>query len=367
MSVIVVGDGIAGSTVALALRRRGSPVTLIGGCEHPGAATPAAAGMIAPQYESAPSEPTFQLGLESRRRYPDFLDRLLEIAPGDVGLVAGGMLVANLDAAERERAIGAARAHRREGLEATVLDGEAGCQIEPAASPEVDSFLWLPCEARLDARRLAETLHRGVEAAEVRFEVGPAVTVVRDGDSVAGVRLGAGDLVRGSAVVIAAGAWSADIDGLPHRLPVRPVRGQMLRLASEALPVGPVLADHAGRYLVPAGDGALAGSTMEEAGFTVEVTESGVAAIRRAVRRLCPAADRSAVAESWSGLRPVSDDGAPIVGPEPELAGLFYATGYGRSGVLLAPLMAEAVADLALGREPDIAWRPLSIERFRGA
>jgi glycine oxidase len=172
--------------------------------------------------------------------------------------------------------------------------------------------------------------------------------------------------VEGAGVVLAAGCWSGKLRGLPRRLPVRPVRGQILRLASDRLPTDPVLADHGGRYLVPLAGGALAGSTMDESGFEAEVTEAGRASIRGAVRGLCPDAGEAAVAEGWAGLRPVSDDGAPIIGPDPELKGLFYATGYGRSGILLSPLLAEFVADLALGREPDIRWRALSIERFDG-
>jgi len=188
-----------------------------------------------------------------------------------------------------------------------------------------------------------------------------------EGDRATGIRLEDGGSVEGSGVVLAAGCWSRELAGLPRHLPVRPVRGQMLRLASGRLPTGPVLADHAGRYLVPRPGGALAGSTMDEAGWVPEVTEVGRAFIRNSSRRLCPAAGDAAIVEEWAGLRPLSDDGVPIVGPDPELAGLSYATGYGRSGILLAPLVAEIVADLALGREPGIAWRAMSIDRFGAA
>ena len=104
---------------------------------------------------------------------------------------------------------------------------------------------------------------------------------------------------------------------------------------------------------------------MVEVGYSAEVTDTGEKAIRAAVGRLCPAAAEARARETWAGLRPVSEDGRPIAGPDPELDGLHYATGYGRSGILLAPLLADAVADLTLGREPAIAWEPLSVGRFR--
>ncbi len=279
-------------------------------------------------------------------------------------LVGGGMLVANFTAAEHETAELAAHAQRAEGLQADVLDTAEVVRREPAVEPAVYSLLWVRDAARLHGRRLAGALLRAVDATGVQRISAHAVALLSEGGRAVGVRLEDGGSVEGTGVVLAAGCWSGELRGLPRRLPVRPVRGQILQLASDRLPTGPLLADHDGRYLVPWAGGALAGSTMDESGFEAEVTEAGRASIRGAVRGLCPAAGDAAAAEVWAGLRPASDDGAPIVGPDPELGGLFYATGYGRSGILLSPLLAEFVADLALGREADSRWRALSIDRF---
>lgn len=364
--MIVVGGGIAACTVALALRRRGCQVTIVQAPGLAGAATPASAGMIAPQYESHPADPTFRLGVASARLYPEFVSGLNALAGGEVELLGGGMLVANYSSSEREAAAVAVRGQRAEGLEAEVLDTAAALRIDPAASRDVDSFLWLPDSTRLDCRLLSENLARAIDATGVRRVSARAVGLTVEGGRAGGVRLADGAVVKGTGVVLAAGCWSAGLAGLPRRLPVRPVRGQILRLASARLPTGPVLADHAGRYLVPRAGGALAGSTMDEAGFEPEVTDVGRASIRDAVRRLCPAAGEAAADAAWAGLRPVSDDGSPIVGPDPDLEGLHYATGYGRSGILLAPLLAEIVADLALAREPGAEWQAFSIDRFEG-
>lgn len=362
--MIVVGGGIAGCTVALALRRHGCPVTLIQAPDPTGAATPASAGMVAPLYESDPSDPTFRVGVESGRRYPEYVAGLNALTGGDLELAGGGMLVASLSDSEHESALRAAHAHRADGLEAEVLDAADAARLEPAIAPDVGSFLWLPDAARLDSRALATALMAAIEAAGVHRLFAHAVGLAVAGGRAGGVRLADGASVDGSGVVVAAGCWSGELGDPSRRLPVRPVRGQMLRLESGQLPLGPILADHSGRYLVPRVGGALAGSTMDESGFEAEVTDAGCASIRDAVRRLCPAAGDARAVESWAGLRPVSDDGAPIVGPDPDVEGVYYATGYGRSGILLAPLLAEIVADLALGREPDVAWKTLSVERF---
>ncbi len=365
MKVIVVGGGIAGCTVALALRRRGSEAVLVDVPGLDGAATPASAGMVAPLYETDPAEPTFGLGVESRARYPGFLASVNELAGGDVALEDGGMLVANLCSAEDGEAAMLAESLRAKGHTAEILAAAEAARLEPSVARDARSFLWLPNAVRVDCRRLLDALRQACLASGVDAVDGRAAGVLARGERARGVRLEDGRTAEGDGVVVAAGCWSGRLDGLPGRIPVRPIRGQMLRLEAENLPGGPLLADHAGRYLVPRPGGALAGSTMEEAGYAADVTASGEAAIREAVGRLCPAAAAAPVTESWAGLRPVSEDGRPVVGPDPRLQGLHYATGYGRAGILLAPLLADAVADLALGSEPEIAWEALSIDRFR--
>ena len=364
MTVIVVGGGIAGRTVALALRGRGSEAVLVDAAGLDGAATPASAGMVAPLYETDPAEPDFGLGVESRARYPGFLASVNDLAGSDVALEEGGMLVANLSEAEEGEAAIRAESLRTKGHAAEILAADKAARIEPSVARDATSFLWFPNAVRVDCRRLLDALRIACIESGVDDVDGRAVGVLASGETTRGVRLEDGRTVDGDAVVVAAGCWSGRLDGLPGRLPVRPIRGQILRLESEDLPGGPLLADHAGRYLVPRAGGALAGSTMEEVGYAADVTAGGEEAIREAVGRLCPAAAAAPATESWAGLRPVSEDERPIVGPDPGLPGLLYATGYGRAGILLAPLLADAVADLALGTQPDIAWEALSIERF---
>jgi glycine oxidase len=174
-----------------------------------------------------------------------------------------------------------------------------------------------------------------------------------------------GRRLEADAVVVAAGAWSDQLEGLPRRLPVRPVRGQMLRFSTAALALRRIVASHAGRYLVPRSDETtLAGSTMEDVGFNRAITETGLQEIHDAVARLVPALRNLGPLERWAGLRPISADGYPIIGPDPEMGGLFYVTGYGRDGILMAPLAGAAVADLMVRGDSQLDWRPFAPDRF---
>ena len=141
----------------------------------------------------------------------------------------------------------------------------------------------------------------------------------------------------------------------------------MLRLLpSEPLP-WTLVCSHDGRYLVPRVNGTvLVGSTMEEVGFVDQVTEEGTALLAEAAASLIPALSEARIVESWAGLRPMSADRWPILGPDPEMEGLFYAAGHGRNGILFAPLVGRAVADLILTGTTEVDWKPFGVRRFAG-
>ena len=157
--------------------------------------------------------------------------------------------------------------------------------------------------------------------------------------AVIGVRLAGGELVAAEQVVIAAGAWSGRLGGLPEhaRVPVRPVKGQILRLHD---PPGPGLLTRvlrmAAGYVVPRGDGRyVLGATMEERGFDTTVTAGRrVRAAARRDRAACPGVAELVIDELLAGLRPATPDNAPAIGPG-ALRGLHWATGHYRNGILL--------------------------------
>jgi glycine oxidase len=182
----------------------------------------------------------------------------------------------------------------------------------------------------------------------VRFVAATARRVISDGERAIGVELDEGRVSAGS-VVVALGAWSSQLDGLPEVAhPVGPLRGQMVELELPAPPIGHVVFGEGG-YLVPRGDGRLlVGSTSERVGFRKEVTVDGMRTLLGRAARLCPALAAAPLGRFWSGLRPTTSDGLPNIGPS-SLGGLFWASGHHRNGILLAPITAEILAAYVLG------------------
>jgi glycine oxidase len=168
-------------------------------------------------------------------------------------------------------------------------------------------------------------------------------------------------------VVLAAGAWSREIAGIPpaHRPPVRPIKGQMMALQMD--PAAPLVrhviwAPRA--YIVPRNDGRLIiGATVEERGFDASLTAGGLFALIEGAWRAIPTIEELPIAETWVGFRPGSRDDAPMLGPS-GVDGLVIATGHHRNGILLTPVSADVVSRYILTeRLPDIAL-PFSPKRF---
>jgi glycine oxidase len=369
LEVVVVGGGIAGFAAALALWERGAAVTIVETTRPGSGSTGASAGMVVAQYEAGEAGPKFQLSLESRSRYPEFAARLEELAGRSLHLRWDGMLVANLNAEEHAGALASGRWQRELGLEAEVLDPAEAERLQPGVSLDVPSYAWLPSEGQLDTQELGEIMEAAIGRTEIRLISGNGVAeILSKGGAVVGVEMEDGRTLEAERVILAAGAWSSKVAGLPRPLPVRPIRGQILRFHAGAIALQRLVASHAGRYLVPRHDGTvLAGSTMEDVGFDRSISEEGLHAIHASVSQLYPTLVEHRPIERWAGLRPISADSYPIIGPDPELEGLLYATGYGRDGITISPFVGSIVADLAVKGMAEYDWRPFGPERLGGA
>jgi glycine oxidase len=258
---------------------------------------------------------------------------------------------------------------REAGLAAELLDVAAAAELQPGVATDVVSYLWLPQEGQLDSQRLGSVLSAAVAGTGIRLIGGNgAAEILSSRGGVTGVGLSDGRSLEAERVVLAAGAWSGTVGGLPRELPVRPVRGQIARYPARALALKRIVASHAGRYLVPRSDDTvLAGSTMEDVGFDRSITDAGLQAIHESASELVPALAGLKPLERWAGLRPVSADSSPIIGPDPDLDGLVYATGYGRDGITLAAVTGSIVADLALAGDSPLEWWPFRPDRFAGS
>jgi glycine oxidase len=308
-------------------------------------ATGAAAGMIAIAGEAlGSSQAETELCRCSASLWPDFVKQLEEASGHDVSYVRNGALL--VIGSE-----GGDAAHF--GLTERV-DAAQARALEPMLTGEYARILWAPGEAQVNNRALGPALAAALTGAGGKLVRGDAVSsIVKVKDRVAGVT-GVRTRYSADAVVIAAGAWSSQIAGLPLEIRecVRPVKGEMIELASQSDTQRlrrVIRGDDV--YLVPRGSRILAGATVADVGFDATLSHDAARALFNSAMALAPALATWTVADHWAGFRPTTRDRLPLIG-QTSLAGLFAATGQYRNGILFAPAMAEILRRVLLGQAP---------------
>lgn len=326
----------------------------------------AAAGMLAAGVETEPGElDLMALNRQSQAMWPDFAAELERAAGMSVALRTEGTLVVAPTRDDAAQLRFNYEFQRGQGIALEWLSGAAAREREPHLHPNLAGAVWSAADHQVDNRLVAEALKRAFLAADGVLSENAAVDAVEStGGRVTAVRLGE-TRYAADVVVVAAGAWSGQIAGLPLALPVRPVKGQMLALAMDkAAPLLRHVVWAPKAYLVPRRDGRLiVGATTEERGFNTDLTAGGVMALIEGAWRAVPAIEELAIAEMWVGFRPGSRDDAPMLGPG-GLDGLVIATGHHRNGILLTPVTAAAVARFVLDGAIEPVIRPFAIGRF---
>jgi glycine oxidase len=324
--------------------------------------------MLAAAVETEPGEePLLSLALESQRLWPDFA-RELEAASGiSVNYRGEGTLVVALNRDDTAQLRHSYEFQKGLGLDLYWLTAAEAREREPHLKPGIAAAVFSPRDHQVENRRLVQALSVACQRAGVELvEHCPVREITTAGSRASGVMTERG---RDSAdiIVLAAGAWSRNIGGIPpaHMPPVRPIKGQMLALQMD--PSTPLLRHVLWLprgYLVPRNDGRLViGGTVEERGFDTSLTAGGLFALIEGAWRAIPAIEELPIAETWVGFRPGSRDDAPMLGPS-GIDRLVVATGHHRNGILLTPVTASVVSAYILsGRLPDIAL-PFSPERF---
>ncbi|MCL6298359.1 glycine oxidase ThiO [Streptomyces kronopolitis] len=376
--VLVLGGGIIGLVTAWRAAGRGMAVAVADPAPGGGAAR-VAAGMLAAVTELHYGEQTLLgLNLDSARRYPGFVEELEEAAGTRIGYRRCGTLAVALDADDRAHLRELHALQTRSGLDSQWLTGRECRRLEPMLAPGVRGGLRVDGDHQVDPRRLASALLVACERAGVVFHRDRAVRLTVEGGRATGAELADGTRLAAGQVVLAAGSESGRLDGVPDGVlpPVRPVKGQVLRLRMPDLPDLPAgsppflsrtvraVVRGGPLYLVPRASGELVvGATSEELGWDTTVTAGGVYELLRDAHELVPGITELPLVETCAGLRPGSPDNAPLLGPT-ELPGLQLACGHFRNGVLLTPVTGDAMAEsLATGSLPDVA-RPFSPARF---
>ena len=323
-----------------------------------------AAGMLAPAAEADPGErDLLVLGMESARRWPSFAEELGDVTGVDVGYRACGSLLVARDRDEAEALERELELRERMGLRVDRMTPSRARSLEPALAPTIRLALDLPDDHAVDPRLVTQALAAAARAAGAELRPGAKVAevLVEDGRA-KGAALATGKRVLAERVLVAAGAASSLIGGIPDpaRVPVRPVKGQTIRLRDAA---GAGLLDRVirfeGGYLVPRGDGRyILGATSEERGFDTSMTAGAVHELLRDASELVPGVLELEIEELIAGLRPGTPDNAPALGQSPVVEHLFWATGHYRNGILLAPVTADLLAAELSGESAGHGFGP---------
>ena len=348
--VLVVGGGLVGCALARELAGRGLGVTLVERGQPGQEASWAAAGLLSPQSDARGPGVFFDLSLESRSLYPEWAGELEEETGMAVGYRRIGILRCAFSQDEREQLAARFLWQRGAGLALAELTArEIEASLEGLVAHEVVGGVFFPQDAVVDNRLLSLALAFSAERRGVRLLADTAALSFRVvGGVCRGVQTARGPL-EAACVVDAAGAWAGFDPALTVPVPVEPVRGQIVVLRPSGPPLSSVVeSDEV--YLVPRLDGTvLAGATVERVGFCKQVTTGAVHGLTGAAIRLVPALRQAPFVEAWSGLRPGTPDGLPLLGPTAAVAGLLFAAGHYRNGVLLAPVTARVISDLVTG------------------
>jgi glycine oxidase len=349
--VIIVGGGIIGLSLSIALRKRGATVLVVERGEPGRESSHAAGGMLVDcPLETAPA--LQELATASARMYPEFAHEL-EVESGmkvdlrDFGTIA-------LPSTENHEAL-SSFAQR-----ATLIE------LEPALAHSIQPAFYLK-ERSVDPRALTAAAWKTAKNRGVDFSSGDAVTgITLSDDHVTGVTTTKTSFLA-EKVVNCAGAWSGQIQSsqlVPHPLPTRPVKGQMLCLIMHPRDLIRHVIRSPKIYLIPRSDGRLlVGATVEEAGFDKRTVPETIQRLYKAALELVPKLSEARILEDWAGLRPGTPDNLPILGAT-TTPGSYVATGHFRDGILLAPITAHLMAQVITGAIPASDLSAFSPNRF---
>ena len=360
----IAGGGVIGGAIALELARAGLRVAVFDR-QHPGReASWASAGILSPAPENPGMVVMVPLGKASLALYPEFVAQVEEISGKTTGFRPKGTLEALFSRDAKAELSTIIALHHGLGLRAEPLGAEDARQFEPALNEEVAAAVFRPDEASVDNRALTAAIFEAAQrsGAEV-FSGHGAKAMWREKNRCAGLLL-QNERVAAQWTIIAAGCFSATIEGIATYAPVRPAKGQMAALRGDDLKMERVLWSEK-VYLVPRNDGRIvAGATVEYAGFDKRTTAGGIEKILSAAIELAPGLAEARIEEMWAGLRPDSPDHLPILGPT-DIDGLLIATGHFRSGILLTPVTARLVREWIIEQRVSLDWDRFSPLRFQ--
>lgn len=364
--IVVIGGGVIGLVIAWRLSHNGHRVTVLERGQIGREASWAAAGMLAPHCELDQPDAFFELCQKSLEAYPAFISALKQETGYAIDYITNGTIFPALSDGDQQKLEIRYKRQKEAGLPVELLSAKASRRLEPNLSCHVQMALRYPADHQVENRDLIRALTQAIRQLGGIIHEGTAVKrILTDQSQVIGVQA---DSVSWETrhIVNATGSWARYLDGVPNtvRPPIRPVHGQILSLATgDAWPFRHTIYSSK-TYLVPRSNGRLLiGATVEESGFRKEVTVEGILQLFHGALRLAPALRSYPFEATWSGLRPTTSDGLPILGPT-AVQGLYLATGHYRNGILLAPITGDLMADMIENQSIPSLMKPFLPDRF---
>src|SRR5437667_1923705 len=360
----IAGGGVIGGAIALELARAGLRVAVFDRQQAGQEASWASAGILSPAPENPGMVAMVPLGKASLALYPQFIAEVEEISGKSAGFRPKGTLEALFSHDTKAERCPIIALDHGLGLKGEPLRAEDARELEPALSEEVEAAVLRPDEASVDNRALTAAILEAAQRSGVEiFSGNGAKAIWREKNHCAGLVL-QNENVEAQWTIIAAGCFSAAIEGIARYAPVRPAKGQLAALRADELRIERVRWSEK-IYLVPRNDGRIvAGATVEYTGFDKRTTAGGIKKILSAAIELAPGLANARIEETWAGRRPDSPDHLPILGPT-DLDGRPLATGPLLSGILLTPITARLVREWATEKRVSIDWNRFSPMRFQ--
>ncbi|MCL4460899.1 MAG: glycine oxidase ThiO [Nitrospirae bacterium] len=363
--IVIVGAGIIGCSIAWHLRKGPFRVLLVERSEPGGLATNAAAGILGPLNETSGPGPLLDLMQESLALYPSFVDDVQKASGLSADLVSSGILSVATSPEELKSLTARWQWQQSRGKGLSFLHSDEIRKEFPDLSPSVLGAIHYPHESHVFAPRLLKGLLGGLSRTSVSFRSGTSIRKIRpEGNGDLTAETSHGDRIRSRKIVLTPGAYLNEMEIPSPVPPVIPANGQILSVRIPDFPLRKVVFYPEKGYFVPKLDGTVViGATEETVGFQTRVTPRGIMEFLAPLEHVCPRLLDAPLQLTWSGLRPKTPDGLPLLGPHPLHSNLIFATGHYRNGILLAPVTGQKIAALLQGKDLD-DLRPFSPDRF---
>ena len=364
--VVIIGGGVIGSAIAYFLRNAGVEVLVVERAGIAAESSSAAAGLLSPLGALTEAGPFTDLLMASRALILALLPELEELSGEHAEYVRRG----SLRTARGAQEIAALRERQafweKLGWQVSLLSGDEARAREPLLADTVEAAIYAPQEGSIKPEGVTRVYAGAARRLGVRFLEHTEITgIEHQNKRVTGLRTASSDIIACSRLVVAAGAWSAQVcEWLGFTIPVKPARGQILALAQPVPPLEHILFGE-GVYLIPKPDGTIfAGATVEQVGFERHVTASGIAWLLSSALRLAPGLSDAPIVRMWTGLRPWSEDGRPLLGAAPGWENVTLATGHSGVGFETSAITGQSIAELLTSGQAPALIRPFAPERF---